>query len=157
VKDDVNNYRPVSLTCILCKVIITDWIKNVLTDCKQRVRVNGEFSHWAKVLSGIPPESILGPLLFIIFINDLVEIGEENIKLYLFADDAKIYCHVKNLTDKDNLQRGIENLVDCTNRWQVSLNINKCKLYQYIIGNTLTCDWFQIMKSIILYWKKLRK
>jgi len=36
----------------------------------------------------------------LIFINDLVEIGEENIKLYLFADDAKIYCHVKNLTDK---------------------------------------------------------
>jgi len=53
----------------------------------------------------------LGPLLFIIFINDLVEFGEENVKLYLFADDAKIYCHVKNLADKDNLQRGIENLV----------------------------------------------
>ena len=70
----------------------------------------------------------MGPLLFIIFINDLVEISEENIKLYLFADDAKIYCHVKNLTDKDNLQRGIENLVEWTNRWQVSLNINKCKI-----------------------------
>ena len=48
--------------------------------------------------------------------------GEENIKLYLFADDTKIYCHVKNLTEEDNLQRGIENLVDWTNRWQVSLN-----------------------------------
>jgi len=48
--------------------------------------------------------------------------------LYLFADDAKIYCHVKNLTDKDNLQREIENLVDWTIRWQVSLNINKCKI-----------------------------
>ena len=54
--------------------------------------------------------------------------GEENIKLYLFADDTKIYCHVKNLTEEDNLQRGIENLVDWTNRWQVSLNINKCKI-----------------------------
>jgi len=66
----------------------------------------------------IPQGSILGSLLFIIFINDLVEFGEENIKLYLFADDAKIYCHVKKLADKDNLQRGIENLVDWTNRWQ---------------------------------------
>jgi len=91
---------------------------------KQRVRVYGEFSCWAEDLSGIPQGSILGPLLFIIFINDLhvVEIYEENIKLYLFADDAKIYCHVKNL------QRGIENFVDWTNRWQVSLNINKCKI-----------------------------
>jgi len=83
-----------------------------------------------EVLSGIPQRLILGPLLFIIFINDLVEIGEENIKLFLFADDAKIYCHVKNLTYKfkDKLQRGIENSVDWTNRWQVSLNINKCKI-----------------------------
>ena len=68
-------------------------------------------------------------------VNDLVEIGEENIKLYLYADDANIYCHVKNLTDKDNLQRGIEkneNLVDWTNRWQVLLNINIKQMQNYV-------------------------
>ena len=41
----------------------------------------------------------LGPLLFIIFINDLVDISTDNIKLYLFADDAKMYCHIRNTDD----------------------------------------------------------
>jgi len=105
---------------------IIEWIKNILTDRKQRVRVNGKFSCWAKVFSWIPQGSILSPLLFIIFINDLVDICEENIKMYLFADEAKMYCHIKNVADKDKLQRGIDNFVDWTSKWQVSLNIHKC-------------------------------
>jgi len=71
---------------------------------------------YVKVMSGIPQGSILGPLLFVIFINDLVDICEENIKMYLFADDAKMYCHVKNVADKDKLQTGIENFVDWTSK-----------------------------------------
>ena len=48
--------------------------------------------------------------------------------LYLFADDAKIYCHVKDSNDKDSLQTGIENFVKWTDTWQVKLNIPKCKI-----------------------------
>jgi len=58
----------------------------------KRVRDNAKFSCWAKVLSGIPQASILGPLSFIKFINDLVDLCKENIKMYLFADDAEMYC-----------------------------------------------------------------
>jgi len=53
----------------------------------------------------------LGPLLFSIFINDLVDICEENITLCLFADDANMYCHIKDFADKDKLQRGIDSFV----------------------------------------------
>ena len=60
--------------------------------------------------------SILGPLLFIIFINNLVDICGGNVTLYLFADVAKTYCHVKDLADKDKLQRGIEKFVTWTNK-----------------------------------------
>ena len=102
---------------------IIEWIKNFLTDRKQRVRVNGKFSCWAKVFNGIPQGSILGPLLFIIFINDSVDFCNINLKLYLFTDDAKLYCHIKDMLDIDYLQRGIDNFVKWTERWQVTLNI----------------------------------
>ena len=61
------------------------------------------------MFSGIPQGSILGPLLFIIFINDLVDFCDINLKLYLFADDAKLYCYIKDMLDIDYLQRGIDN------------------------------------------------
>ena len=95
---------------------IIEWIKNFLTDSKQRVRVNGKISCWAKVFSGIPQGSILGPHLFIIFINDLVDFCDINLKLYLFADDAKLYCHIEDMLDIDYLQRGIDNFAKWTER-----------------------------------------
>jgi len=57
--------------------------------------------------------------LFTIFINDLVDFCEYNLKLYLFADDAKMYGHIKDVSDIDNLQRGIDNFAKWTERWQV--------------------------------------
>ena len=71
------------------------------------VKVNGIFSSWQSVLSGIPQGSILGPLLFIIFINDLAEMCDKESKLYLYADDAKIFSHICNIKDKENLQSGL--------------------------------------------------
>jgi len=60
--------------------------------------INGSFSKWYSVLSGIPQGSILGPLLFLINVNDLPEICDSNgneFKMYLYADDAKVYKKIK--------------------------------------------------------------
>lgn len=64
------------------------WVRNFLKDRSQRVRVGSEYSAYADVLSGIPQGSILGPVLFTIFINDLPNYVKSYCKI--FADDTKI-------------------------------------------------------------------
>ena len=81
---------------IRCKVF--DWITHFLSDIIQRTVVNSEYSNWSLVTSDIPQGDVLGPILILIFINDLPLDIESNIKI--FADDTKIY----NSFNKDTLQ-----------------------------------------------------
>jgi len=78
-----------------------------LCNRKQSIGVNGEFSSWFEVLSGISQGSILGPLLFLIYITDLPELcasQDVGSKIYLYADDAKIYKAINQITDQLDLQ-----------------------------------------------------
>ena len=68
---------------------ITKWIRNFLVGRKQRVKVNRILSAWAAVISGIPQGSVLGPILFVLFINDLPNMI--NSTVHIFADDTKVY------------------------------------------------------------------
>ena len=68
------------------------WLSNFLHNRLQMVALNGANSQWAHIKSGAPQGSVLGPLLFVLYINDNVSCG-----IKLFADDAKIYSTIKNL------------------------------------------------------------
>ena len=68
---------------------ITDWIEQWLTNRRQRVVVDGEISNWKSVLIGVPQGSVLGPLLFLICINDLDDNITSNV--LKFVDDTKVY------------------------------------------------------------------
>ena len=113
---------------------IINWIELWLTDRRQRVVVDGEVSSWKSVLSGVPQGSVLGPILFIVYINDL----EEGVtgKILKCADDTKLFTKNKEIGDKQNLQDDIEKLVKWSEKWQMLFNFGKCKCPHIGPGNT---------------------
>jgi hypothetical protein len=78
------------------------------------------------MISGIPQGSVLGPLLFVIYINDLPSRIHIHADCSLFADDAKLSKHIKNYEDSNQLQNGFDALVDWTKKWLLKLNLSKC-------------------------------
>ena len=103
---------------------ILGWIRAFLSDRTQQVIVNGEASQCKDVTSGIPQGSILGPLLFVIFINDLPSQVKSDI--FLFADDTKIFRTINSIGDKDTLQNDITTMVKWADTWQLEFHPDKC-------------------------------
>ena len=105
---------------------VLQWIRNFLKDREQRVVINGVPSNAAFVTSGIPQGSVLGPILFLIYVNDLPEIVTSTVKL--FADDTKIYRKIQNTHDSEELQRDLDKLMNWSQRWQLPFNMGKCSI-----------------------------
>ena len=178
------NYRPVSLTSVICKLLetiirdhmmdflvkhklintsehgflkarscltnllcffeeITKWVDDgspvdvIYLDFQkafdkvphQRLILNS----WKSVLSGVPQGSVLGPILFLVYINDL----EEGVtcKIFKFADDTQLFTKTKEIGDKQNLQDDIDKLVKWSEKWQMLFNFGKCKCLHIGPGN----------------------
>ena len=102
-----------------------DWIASFLTNRFQRVVVNGNPSDWKPVLSGVPQGTVLGPHLFLMFINDI----HENIAstTRLFADDCLIYNTIKSSADEQQLQEDLNKMVVWAQTWGMRFNPSKCK------------------------------
>jgi ribonucleases P/MRP protein subunit RPP40 len=100
------------------------WIENWLKDRRQRVVLKGEHSEWEDVLSGVPQGSVLGPLLFLVYIDDLEE-GVEGI-LTKFADDSKLGHIVESEEDCMGMQRDLDKVYQWGVKWQMELNLDKC-------------------------------
>lgn len=104
---------------------ILDWIKDFLYKRRQRVRVHNDFSEWRDVTSGVPQGSVLGPVLFIMYMNDIPDAVEATCKI--FADDTKIYKNVKTVNDQASLQRDLQKLCEWSKLWLLKFSIPKCK------------------------------
>ena len=87
--------------------------------------VNGLRSEWATVTSGVPQGTVLGPLLFVIFVNDMP--GEISSSIKMFADDTKVYRSVNQASDIHLLQADLDALLQWSERWQFPFNREKCK------------------------------
>jgi len=106
-------------------------IGNWLSNRKQRVCIKGRWSKCITVWSGVPQGSVLGPLLFLIFINDLEE--DINSNILKFADDTKIFKEVRCSTDCRQLQADLDKLVLWAQKWHMVFNVDKCKVMH--VGN----------------------
>ena len=109
-------------------ILITDFLKNQ----KQRVVLNGQVSSWADILAGVPQGSILGPLFFLIYINDLSDGLSSNPKM--FADDTSLFSVVHNVYDSCNdLNNDLNKISDWAHKWKMSFNPDPTKQAQEVI------------------------
>ena len=100
-------------------------IRNWLIGRKQRVLINGMKSKWQNVTSGVPQGSVLGPLLFLVYIND-IDIGITS-RIAKFADDTKIGRNVKDLEGIKQLQKDLDRISAWGKTWMMDFNLDKCK------------------------------
>jgi hypothetical protein len=102
------------------------WLQNWLTSRTQTVVIDGEESEVAQVISGVPQGTVLGPLLFLLYVNDIGE--NTSCTTRLFADDALVYRKIQSKDDTNSLQTDLNTMVDWSHRWQMSFNPKKCSL-----------------------------
>ena len=90
------------------------------------------YSDWEDVTSGIPQGSVLGPLLFLIYINDLIDTCGTYSEVYAFADDAKFFRHILTADDRNDLQHAVDALQNWSRKWLLNLNIKmpSCFLWE---------------------------
>ena len=112
--------RAYNISETLCK-----WVEDFLSNRKQCVRVNGSRSSWHDITSGIPQGSVLGPVLFVIFINDLPECVKSSV--FLFADDTKLFREIASTDDINILQSDLDSLFKWSKDWLLRFHPDKCK------------------------------
>ena len=111
---------------------LLEWIRAWLSDRQQRVVLNGHASDWLPVLSGVPQGSVLGPLLFLVYINDLDKaLNLTKSSIFKFADDTKVLRVVNNEEDRDSFQDDIDSLFAWSQEWQMLFNADKCKVIHF--------------------------
>ena len=102
------------------------WIQSFLTTRLQRVVVNGHHSKWLSVSSGVPQGSILGPLFFILYVNDLGSVVKHS-TIKMFTDDLTLYRVVASVDDCHMLQQDLSQVYEWSVCWLLRLHPGKCE------------------------------
>ena len=101
------------------------WFKNYLTNRYQSVSISNNLSHTLPVVSGVPQGSILGPVLFLIYMNDVTS-STRHSQLLIYADDTKCFKHLSSITGQIYLQEDINAIITWSKSSQLNFNISKC-------------------------------
>ena len=119
-------------TCVVLKYYgispqALNWVHSFLTNRTQQVLLEGNMSSSINVTSGVPQGSVLGPLLFLIYINDLPDYIQNNSTVKLFADDTIIYHPINNQQDSVALQEDLNSLQRWESDWLMHFHPQKCQ------------------------------
>ena len=105
------------------------WIMAWLTNRRQRVVIDGDMSAWISVLSGVPQGSVLGPALFIIFVNNIAD--ETLNEIFAFADDLKLVSQADSVLDRSVMQTDVNTLNSWARTWKMKFNAKKCSVMHF--------------------------
>ena len=105
---------------------LLEWITAFLNNRFQRVRSDDIYSEYLPVTSGVPQGSVLGPLLFLLYINDLPN-AVDYCSVKMYADDTKLYAVCKNDADVNRIQRDLSKVHEWFQTWQLNLAVEKCE------------------------------
>ena len=144
------------------------WIKAFLSNRSQVVSVNGTHSSSWPVPSGVPQGSVLGPVLFLLYINDITDHIQSTMRL--FADNSIVYREIKNTCDHALFQQDLTSLSEWVETWQLNFNITKCYhlgitnkvvpfCYNYfmndiVIAKSVSTKYLGVSKSHNLNWNQ---
>lgn len=122
------------------------WIGAFLRDRTQRVKTGEQYSEYSRVSSGVPQGSVLGPILFLVYINDLTDVLR-SCSVSIFADDSKIYFKADNEEDVYRMQSDIDRVLLWCDRWQLSIAVTKCNILH--IGRANRKNVFSMGETVI--------
>ena len=123
------------------------WIKDFLSARFQCTRVGDSVSTVEYLISGVIQGSCLGPILFVLYINDIVQLFDECCTCKLYADDLKLYMHMKSPDCATMFQKHLDKLVVWSKHWQLKIAYKKCSIMQ--LGNTINNPVFYLDSDIL--------
>ena len=127
---------------------LNEWIRAFLSNRQMRVVVDGEQSSAAPVDSGVPQGTVLGPLLFLVYINDMPNVVSPGTLIRLFADDCLVYRCIRSPEDQQILQRDLDNLQKWTETWGMRFNPAKCQV-MHLARTTPVTKFYQLCGEIL--------
>ena len=133
---------------------LVEWIRAFLSKRKMRVIVNGCSSGWVGVLSGVPQGSVLGPLLFLLYVNDIPDWVTGNVRM--FADDTKIWRKIEGREDSEELQKDLDRLNEWSEEWLMQFNPDKCRV-MHLGGERNTATPLRRQRKSLGSQKRTRK
>jgi len=109
------------------QLILLAWMTDFLSNRSQCVRLGNSLSQPISVLSGVPQGSVIGPTLFLLFVNDVIDIFDNfAVSFKLYVDDIKLYSCYNIASSCDDLSVAINRLHDWSVTWQLTISVQKC-------------------------------